>query len=117
MATKTRPTFTTIEDLLDSLGGVSAGRVRLDPAPGTATEKDVIRLYEDHKRLYELVDGTLVEKVMGSTESFIASLLIKLIGNFSDQHGNLGMVLGEAGTIRLLKGLVRIPDVSLTLWE
>jgi Uma2 family endonuclease len=27
------------------------------------------------------------------------------------------MVLGEAGTLRFLKGLVRIPDVSFTLWD
>lgn len=118
MATKPpRPAYTTVEELLDSLGGVPAGRVRFDPVPGTATEKDVIRLYQDHKRLYELIDGTLVEKAMGSKESFIAGILIQALRNLNDQLGNLGMVLGEAGTIRLMKSLVRIPDVSFTRWE
>jgi Uma2 family endonuclease len=111
------PRFETIDDLLDSLGGISPDRVRFDPVPGTATERDVLRLYEDHKRLFELVDGTLVEKVMGSKESFIAMYLGHLLLTYSERNGELGMVLGEAGTIRLLKKLVRIPDVSFTLWD
>jgi Uma2 family endonuclease len=111
------PNFETMEDLLTDLGGISPGRVRLDPAPGTATVADVLRLYEKHKRLFELVDGTLVEKAMGAKESFIAATLIQLLTNYSDAHGRLGMTLGEAGTLKLLKGLVRIPDVSFTRWE
>jgi Uma2 family endonuclease len=116
MAART-PRFETIDELLDSLGGISPDRVRFDPLPGTATERDVLRLYEDHKRLFELVDGTLVEKVMGSKESFIAMYLGHLLLTYSERNGDLGMVLGEAGTLRLLKKLVRIPDVSFTLWE
>ncbi|HEV3437613.1 MAG TPA: Uma2 family endonuclease [Gemmata sp.] len=111
------PNFETMEDLLTNLGGIAPGRVRLDPAPGTATVADVLRLYEKHKRLFELVDGTLVEKAMGVKESFIAATLIQLLTNFSDAHGRLGMTLGEAGTLKLFKGLVRIPDVSFTRWE
>ena len=111
------PKFETMEDLLSDLGGISPDRVRLDPVPGTATVADVLRLYEKHKRLFELVDGTLVEKAMGAKESFIAAILIQLLHNYSDTHGRLGMTLGEAGTLKLLKGLVRIPDVSFTRWE
>jgi Uma2 family endonuclease len=116
-AHQTVPTFETLDDLLDSLGGVSPKRVRLMPPPGTATEKDVIRLYEKHKRLFELVDGTLVEKVVGAKESFVAIRLAIILGNWNDGHGNLGMILGEAGTIKLLGKLVRIPDLSFTRWE
>ncbi len=111
------PNFETMEDLLTNLGGIDPGRVRLDPAPGTATVADVLRLYEKHKRLFELVDGTLVEKAMGAKESFIAVILIQLLTNYSDAHGRFGMTLGEAGTLKLLKRLVRIPDVSFTRWE
>jgi Uma2 family endonuclease len=116
MAART-PRFETIDELLDSLGGISPDRVRFDPLPGTATERDVIRLYEDHKRLFELVDGTLVEKVMGAKESFVAIQLILLLGRWNEENGNVGMILGEAGTLKLLKKLVRIPDVSFTLWD
>jgi hypothetical protein len=35
------------------------------PAPGTATAEDVARIRDQEKRLYELVDGILVEKAMG----------------------------------------------------
>lgn len=111
------PQFETLEDLLLDLGGVSPRRVRLTPAPGAATARDVVRLYEKHKRLYELVDGTLVEKAMGARESFIAAALIQIISNYSDAHDRLGMTLGEAGTLKLMNGLVRIPDVSFTRWD
>lgn len=116
MATKAAR-FETIDDLLTSLGGISPDRVRWTPTPGTATERDVLRLYENHKRLFELVDGTLVEKPMGAKESFIALYLGHLLMTYSEQHGELGMVLGEAGTLKLLKKLVRIPDLSFTYWD
>ncbi|MCE9564459.1 MAG: Uma2 family endonuclease [Planctomycetes bacterium] len=103
-----------MDDLLIRLGGISPKRVLLKPTPGTATPKDVLRLYENHKRLFELVDGTLVEKGMGFSESSIAADLIQLLKNYSDAHGRLGIVVGEAGTLKLLKKLVRIPDVSFT---
>src|SRR5262249_24886710 len=109
--------FETMEDLLASLGGISPKRVRWTPKPGTATVADVLRLYEKNKRLFELVDGPLVEKGMGAKESRIAALLIQLLGNYSDAPAELGMVLGEAGTLKLLKKLVRIPDVSFTRWD
>jgi hypothetical protein len=76
------PKMETKEDLLANLGGISPDRVRLDPPPGTATPADVVRLYEKHKRLYELVDGTLVEKTIGAEESYIAATLIHLLHLF-----------------------------------
>lgn len=33
-----------MDELLHRLGGISADRVLLDPAPGLATENDVVRL-------------------------------------------------------------------------
>src|SRR5690349_1717461 len=62
--------FETIADLLRDLGGISARRVRADPLPGTATEKDLIAVNEHSNRLFELVNGVLVEKVVGYAESF-----------------------------------------------
>ncbi len=61
----------TLADLLRRLGNVPARRVRLYPAPGTATEKDLIRNNESKLKtaICELVDGTLVEKTMGWVES------------------------------------------------
>ncbi len=66
---------------------------------------------DSSRRIFELVDGILVEKVMASKESEIAASLIRILGNFI-QPRKLGKVLGEAGMYRLKSGLVRIPDVS-----
>ena len=55
----------TWENRLHDLGNIPASRVRTIPAPGTATVDDVTRLRNAEGRLYELVDGTLVEKSIG----------------------------------------------------
>jgi Uma2 family endonuclease len=117
MDVTTETEFDSIDDLLVSLGGISPKRVRWSPTPGTATVKDVVRLRNKTRRLYELVDGTLVEKIMGAKESFVAAKLIQLFGNYSDANGNLGMVLGPDAMMKLMKKLVRIPDVSFTNWD
>jgi len=51
------------EERLADLGNVPAARVRSEPAPGVATLKDVVRFRNTERRLYELVDRTLVEKL------------------------------------------------------
>ncbi len=67
-ATIAPPEIKTLADLRERLGGVSLERIWFHPAPGTATEKDVIEAEERENRLCELVDGTLVEKAMGFEE-------------------------------------------------
>ena len=63
---------TTLADLLANLGGIAPYRVRFPPAPGMATEQDVLAIYAREKRLCELVDGVLVEKAVGFRESCLA---------------------------------------------
>src|SRR5262249_20611106 len=58
----------------------------------------------------------LVEKAVGLSESMIAGQVLRRIGNFADAH-DLGIPAGADGTMRLLKGLVRIPDVSFFCWD
>jgi len=67
-------------------------------------------------RICELIDGVLVEKTMGYYESFLAVEIAHLLKLFLQQH-DLGIVLGEAGTLRILPGQVRIPDVCFLRWE
>src|SRR5690242_14179450 len=98
------PAIENLADLLDRLGGIDPSRVRYKPAPGTATEQDVIAARRSRqRRLCELVDGVLVEKTMGAKESFLAAVLIRLMGNFVDAMG-LGIVLGADGALQLLPG-------------
>lgn len=104
-------------DLLERIGDVPLDRIRMPPAPGTATEEDVVAALEAvDKRLCELVDGVLVEKAMGTKESLIAGLILQRVNTFLDQH-DLGLAFGADGAMRLMKGLVRIPDVSFVSWR
>ncbi len=118
MATATIETThrVTVADLLAGLGNIPPDRVRLVPTPGTATEADVVQIWEREKRPCELVEGTLLEKTVGMPESYFAWLLGLRIGIFLDAHG-LGFCLGEAGMARLAPGLVRIPDLSYISWD
>ncbi len=106
----------TLTDLLDQLGGIAPERVRVPPPPGTATEKDVLKVHARQGRLCELVDGVLVEKGIGFLESVLASALIEVLQGFVKPR-NLGLVAGEAGMMRLAPGLIRIPDVAFISWE
>jgi len=72
------PPVRTLGDLLRRLGDVPADRVRLAPAPGTATLRDLLRPENEG---CELVEGALVEKPVGIRESFLASWLITLLNN------------------------------------
>ena len=89
---------------------------RLVPTPGTATEQDVIDVHDRTNRLCELVDGVLVEKVMGFDESRFAVLLASFLANFLNRH-DLGTIIGADGMVRLFPGLVRIPDVAFISWK
>jgi Uma2 family endonuclease len=106
----------TIADLLARLGDVPADRVRLRPWPGTATETDVLAIRQRERRLFELVDGTLVEKAVGIRESFFAWVLGVHLGNYLAAH-DLGICLGADGMMRIAPGLVRIPDLAFISWD
>ena len=107
---------TTWEDRLTDLGNVPAARVRSEPAPGAATVEDVVRLRNDERRLYELVDGTLVEKAMGWQESLLTGILLQWLNNYLDQH-RIGVATGPDGLMRLFGDTVRGPDVAFVAWS
>jgi Uma2 family endonuclease len=106
----------TLADLLNRLGGVSPGRIRFQPFPGTATVADVIAIQQQEGKLCELVEGVLLEKPMGYYESSLALFLADLLNAFVIPC-NLGLVTGPDGTVELMADLVRIPDVAFTRWE
>jgi Uma2 family endonuclease len=96
--------------------GIPAHRIVLEPAPGTATEEDVIHLLHRHNRICELIDGTLVEKPMGTRESFLAMTIGRMLGNYVAEH-ELGLVAGADGPYRMPQGNTRFPDVSFVPWS
>src|SRR5438445_12283803 len=109
-------TFETAADLVQRLGNIPLERICFKPPPGTATQRDLLAAMRRSDRLYELVDATLVEKAMGLSESMIAGQIIRMIGNFAEEH-DLGIPAGADGTVRLLRGLVRVPDVAFFCWD
>src|SRR5438132_58024 len=107
----------TLADLVRRLGGVSLKRILTKPAPGTATERDLIAALEaPRKRICELVDGVLVEKPLGTLEAILAGVIVQLFWNFVEPR-DLGVVIPADGPLRLWLGWVRIPDVSCVAWS
>lgn len=106
----------TVADLLERLDGVPPERVRLVPTPGTATEQDAIDLDVHEDRLFELVDGTLVEKAMGFFEDRLGATLIFFIERYLEQNA-IGFTVGSQAMTRFAPGLVRMPDVSFIRWD
>jgi Uma2 family endonuclease len=115
-ATIAPPTIKTLADLRKRLGGIRLDRIWFHPAPGTATEKDVIEAEARENRLCELVDGTLVEKAVGFEEARLATQLGHLVSSYVDQN-DLGICVGADGMMRIAPGLVRIPDLSFITWD
>jgi Uma2 family endonuclease len=109
-----KPRHENLAQLLQALGGVPPERVRLDPLPGTATKRDLLRVHERH-RLCELIDGTLVEKAVGSPSSFVALQLSFALQLYLTKR-DIGYLLGADGLIRVKPRRVRAPDVSFTSW-
>jgi Uma2 family endonuclease len=106
----------TLADLQVRLGGVPLDRIRFHPSPGTATVQDVIDIQNKEGRPCELIEGVLLEKTVGLRESRLAVFLAGLLNAFVIPR-NLGVVTGPDGTVQLIAGLVRIPDVAFTNWD
>jgi Uma2 family endonuclease len=112
VAAEPRVSNWTVADLFDRFGPILLSRIRFDPAPGTATEDDVIEIRERETRLFELVDGVLIEKTYDLWGSYLAALIAGFMASSPD-----GIVLGADGMARLAPGLIRIPDLSFIPWE
>lgn len=116
-AMRKRPKFDNFAELMERLGGVPLERIRMEAAPGTATEKDVLAVRASaERRLCELVDSVLVEKAMGVRQALLASEIIQLLGPFVREAAR-GVVLGADGMVRTFPDQIRIPDVCFISWD
>ena len=88
----------------------------MEPPPGRVTERHLIQAAERDHTLYELVDGTLVEKGLGFLESCLAVAIVCAILDVV-RPNRLGKVSGADGPFRLSPGLVRVPDVAFASWD
>ena len=105
-----------LDDLLERLGNIPPHRICMSILPGTATEKDVIRIQDRTNRNFELVEGTLVEKPVSQLES---SLTMELGGHLWMylRTNPLGYITGPDGGMRVMKKLIRMPDISFIDWH
>lgn len=115
-ATELEQSTWTAADLTDRFGAIPLWRIRFEPPPGTATEADVTEIHDRTNRLCELVDGVLVEKTVGTFESYLAVEIGSLLRDFVKAN-QLGVVLGADGFMRFAPGLVRIPDAAFIAWD
>lgn len=115
-ATNPKSKFATLADVLARVGDVPPERIRAFPAPGTATEADLLDSDITGDRGHELVDGILVEKAMGFRADLIGFWLGVAIAEFLKEH-NIGTLSGAQGLIRFRPGQVRVPDVAFIRWD
>lgn len=107
--------FENLAEIIDQLG-VPPERIRAKPAPGEATEADLIRHNERKIGSFcELVDGTMVEKAMGFYSDMIGTALIIHLGIYLRKNRE-GFCLGAQGMVRVGEQ-VRLPDVSFYFWN
>lgn len=85
----------TLADLAQRFGPMPAWRIRSVPAPGTATEHDVVEIEARENRLCELVEGVLVEKTVGFLESVFAVRLARRLGDFVETHNHATLTGGD----------------------
>lgn len=105
----------TVADFLHQLGDVPPDRVRLPL--GTVTFEQYVEISEERPdgKLVEWVDGTVVEKPVGYYESRLVTFLIRIIGDYVEDH-DLGVISAPDGFMRILPHIARGPDVSFVAW-
>jgi Uma2 family endonuclease len=105
--------FNTLAEVERSLDGIDPGRIRLHPSPGEATKKDLL---EVNNRNCELIDGIIVEKVMGFREGILTTYLLTILSAHVRLH-QLGLVQGADAAVELAPNQVRIPDIAFYPWD
>jgi Uma2 family endonuclease len=116
-ATIAPPTIENLADLVKRLGDIPLERIRFRPAPGTATEKDLIEIERrGDSPLCELVDGTVVDRAIGFKESLVTSQIACHIGSYLDRDDRGFCVLANC-LMRFAVGLVRCPSVAFFSWD
>ncbi|MFH5804484.1 Uma2 family endonuclease [Alienimonas sp. DA493] len=102
----------TLADLVAKFGPIPASRIVSDPAPGTATPADHERLNAAGRGIFELIDGTLIEKPVSDLSSWFDGEIFRLLANHVTER-KLGWVHPGTAFFNLPDGL-RAPDASFT---
>lgn len=111
---ETRPE--TMDELVHRLGDIPPERIRTHPAPGTATQEDLLTLPGEQTKCVELIHGVLVKKPVGHYESALTMCLALELGIFL-KTTKLGYISGPDDTIQVAPGDTRCPDISIYLFD
>ena len=111
------PPIKNLADLVKRLGDIPLERIRFRPAPGTATEEDVIEIEQrGDSPLCELVDGTAVDRAIGFKESLVTTKIGGHIGSYLDRDDR-GICVMANCLMRFAPGLVRCPSLAFFSWD
>lgn len=111
------PVSGSLAEFHERLGGVPLDRIIMRPAPGTATEEDLIAAWEgSERRRCELIDGTLIERFGTLHGAVLVATLIRKVWEKAEE-GDVGVVLPGSVPYRLRPGQIRCPSMSYVPWE
>ncbi len=95
----------------DRIGRVPLDRVLMEPAPGMATEQQVVHLVDSKTWLGELVAGTLITRVPGFWEAAVGARLVSHVLGYGEHRRN-GVAVGVRAMMRMQSGNVRATPVA-----
>jgi len=111
------PPIENLADLVKRLGDIPLERIRFRPAPGTATEQDVIEIERrGDSPLCELVEGTVVDRAIGFKESLVTGEIAHSLGSYLDRNDR-GFCVMASCLMRFAPGVVRCPSVAFFAWD
>src|SRR4051794_40422890 len=98
--------FRYVSDLLERFRGYPPDRVRVRPAPGTATKNDVWRLKHERQSC-EVVDGVLIDKPATFAGALITTRTVEVLNAWAAPDRR-GFAVGPEPVIVLESGNVRL---------
>ncbi|MEX0715939.1 MAG: Uma2 family endonuclease [Planctomycetaceae bacterium] len=108
--------FANIAELQERLGGIPPERIRLHPPPGTATERDVVRVHDLEGRTCELIDGVLVYRAGTLLRGLCQTELVCRIMDFPHVH-DLGIEVLSNGPFYVAADRILAADVAFISWD
>jgi Uma2 family endonuclease len=99
----------TLADLAHQVGDIPVERIRFSPLPGTATKADLLRVLEQDGKCVELIQGTLIEKAMGTFEGVLAGWLVTHFNIYLAQN-EIGTAFGDNSPFEFSEKLIFEPD-------
>jgi Uma2 family endonuclease len=96
---------------------IPAERMILDPPPGTATEKHLLRLASERGYPSELLDGVLIDRMPGFQSALVIGNLLRRLMNWLEDCDSGIVIGGGKCPVRLRPGTVRLAGIYFVSWK